>query len=238
MNYLNKTFKFFALVSIIFIALSVFAHDAWVEPGSGSIFKILYGHKIPEPYNSSKVTSLKAYDASKRQLLYSRIKTKEGLTIKITKGKPAFFTLEFDNGYWVKVNGESRNIRKSKMPAGVEGTDPSHPLKFSKTILSWQQWMSKPQGQRIEFIPQDFSGAPQAGSQLKLKLLLDGKPLAGQRVENNSNEQGPQTDEKGFVMVTVLKGINRFATDYDIKQLDNPDAQRLSLTAALVFIAK
>lgn len=57
-------------------------------------------------------------------------------------------------------------------------------------------------------------------------------------VENNSNEQGPKTDENGYVTVTVLKGVNRFATDHDIKQTNEPDAPRLSLTAALVFMAK
>ncbi len=57
-------------------------------------------------------------------------------------------------------------------------------------------------------------------------------------VDNNSNEQGPKTDVNGYVTVTVLKGTNRFATDHDISQPNQPDAQRLSLTAALVFVAK
>lgn len=71
-----------------------------------------------------------------------------------------------------------------------------------------------------------------------MQLLFEGKPLSNQMVENNSNEQGPKTDENGFVTVTVLKGINRFATDHDIKQPNDPDALRLSLTASLVFMVQ
>jgi nickel transport protein len=56
-------------------------------------------------------------------------------------------------------------------------------------------------------------------------------------VENNSNEQGPKTDADGYVTVMVVKGQNRFATDHDIDQPNDPDAKRLSLTAAFVFIA-
>lgn len=234
MKFLKNSLKITASAFLVCLALSVLAHDAWVEPAAGPIYRILYGHKMPEPYKPVKVTSIKVFDAKKNLLKFSKMVTKEGLSIKTNGGAPAMFALEYDNGYWVKVGNESKNVRKSQMP---EGTDPSHPLKFSKTIRNWQSWMNKPLGQRIEFIPIEFDGEPKAGSQLKLQLLLNGKPLSGQMVENNSNEQGPKTDENGYVTVNVLKGKNRFATDYDIKQPNESDAQRLSLTAALVFLA-
>ena len=98
--------------------------------------------------------------------------------------------------------------------------------------------MARPLGQRIEFVPQGITGMPKAGASLRLRLLLNGKPLGGQMVENNSNEQGPKTDADGYVTVTVLKGINRFATDHNITQPNDADGRRLGLTAALVFQAK
>ena len=232
-----KQFRIFlklsAAVVIICSAFIALAHDAWVSPEGGPIYPILYGHKIPEAYDQVKVTSIKVFDAAQKPVAFTRVQTKQGLSVKISTGKPALFALEFDNGYWVKVKGESKNVRKSQMP---EGTDPVHPLKFSKTILNWQAWMSKPMGQRIEFVPVN-AAAPKAGTSIKLQLLLDGKPLAGQMVENNSNETGPKTDANGYVTVMVVKGANRFATDHDISQPNDADAQRLSLTAALVFVA-
>lgn len=229
-----KTKKSFALLLLLSIACQSIAHDAWVEPGKGPVYRILYGHKKAEPYSPSKVTSLKVLDADQKGLIYQRINTSDGLSIKPSGGKPAVFVLDYDNGYWVKLQGKSVNVRHSVQP---EGTDPVHPLKYSKTIINWQPWLIKPLGQRIEFVPVSAKVLPHAGTKLRLRLLLDGKPLSGQMVENNSNEQGPMTDANGEVEVTILKGINRFATDYDIHQ-DDPDARRLSLTAAFVFVSK
>ncbi|TGE20198.1 DUF4198 domain-containing protein [Hymenobacter elongatus] len=228
--------KQLTLLALVLAAggLRALAHDAWVDALGGPVYKIFYGHKQPEPYSATKVTSIKVLDTMQKPIKYTKAEIPGGLALTPST-KPALFALEYDNGYWVKVNGESQNVRKSAMPTG---TDASHPLKFSKTMLSWASWMAKPLGQRIEFVPVGLRAMPKAGSTMKLHLLLDGKPLAGQMVENNSNEKGPKTDANGDVTVTVLKGINRYATDKDIMQTTDPDAQRLSLTAALVFVAK
>ena len=174
---MKKSIPLLAAVATGFLALTTLAHDAWVDPLGGPVYKVLYGHKVPEKYPVVKVTSLKVLDARQQPLKFARTPLKDGVSIT-------------------------------------------------------------PLGQRIEFVPVGLTGLPKAGSQLKLHLLLDGQPLAGQMVENNSNETGPKTDTNGDVTVTVLKGINRFATDHDIMQANMPDAQRLSLTAALVFVAK
>ena len=236
---MKRPLTLIAAAAAAFFALNSLAHDAWVDPLGGPVYKILYGHKIPEPYPVGKVTSLKVLDAREKPMKFVRTAAKDGLAITPT-GQPALFALEFDNGYWVKVGNEKepRNVRKSALPAGTAGGQSSHPLKFSKTLLRWAPWMARPLGQRIEFVPVAATALPAAGSALKLRLLLNGRPLAGQMVENNSNEQGPKTDANGEVTVAVRKGINRFATDHDIMQATEPDAQRLSLTAALVFGAK
>ena len=236
---MKKTTVFLAASAVAFLALTTLAHDAWVDPLGGPVYKILYGHKQPEPYPAIKITLLKVLDAQQKPLKFARTDTPNGLSITPT-GRPALFALEFDNGYWVKVGTEKepRNVRKSSLPAGEASGQSSHPLKFSKTMLSWAPWMAKAVGQRIEFVPVGLTALPKPGSTLKLHLLLDGKPLANQMVENNSDETGPKTDANGDVTVTVRKGINRYATDHDILQANLPDAQRLSLTAALVFVAK
>ncbi|AMR26781.1 hypothetical protein A0257_06425 [Hymenobacter psoromatis] len=220
------------------LALPLLAHDAWVDPFGGPVYQVFYGHKIPEAYPAAKVTTLQVLDAQQHFLAYTRQPTAKGLSIKPT-GKPAMFVLDFDNGYWTKTpqDQESRNVRLTTEPAGAGGVG-SHPLKFSKTVLSWQPWMFKPVGQRFEFVPEAFTGALQAGQSFKVRLLLDGQPVANAMVENNSNEEGPRTDASGEVTVTLVKGINRLANDLDINQLADPDATRLSLTAALVFVAE
>lgn len=161
MKFSKISLKIIASTFLISFALSVLAHDAWVEPVSGPIYRILYGHKLPEAYKRDKVTSIKVYNASQQPLKFNNVNTKDGLSIKVNNGSPAMFALEFDNGYWVKVGNGIKNIRHSQMP---EGTNPSHPLKYSKTIIKWQNWMDKPLGQRIEFIPVELIGSPKPGS--------------------------------------------------------------------------
>ena len=79
---------------------------------------------------------------------------------------------------------------------------------------------------------------PKAGSKFQVRVLLDGKPVAGVMVENNSNEAGPKTDADGRATLTLVKGINRLAVDYDIPMKDDPDTDKLGLNASLVFMTK
>lgn len=232
---MKKTF-FLAALGLVTIALPLLAHDAWVNPGAGPVYEILYGHKEPEAYAATKVAVLQVFDAQGKFLPYTRTESAKGLSIKPT-GQPAMFALEFDNGYWTKTakDKESTNVRFSSVPGALSG---SHPIKFSKTVLSWQPWMFKPVGQRFEFVPTAFAGAPKAGQQLTVRLLLDGQPVANAMVENNSNEEGPRTNANGEVTITLVKGINRLANDISLDQRIDPDASKLSLTAALVFMAE
>ena len=220
------------------LALPLLAHDAWVDPFGGPIYQVFYGHKAPENYPAAKVTTLQVLDAQQHFLAYTRLPTAKGLNIKPT-GQPALFVLEFDNGYWTKTpqEKESRNVRLTSQPASAKGVG-SRLFKFSKTVLRWQPWMFKPMGQRFEFVPAPFTGSLKAGQPFKVRLLLDGQPVANAMVENNSNEKGPRTNANGEVTLTLVKGINRLANDLDITQAADPDATRLSLTAALVFIAE
>ncbi len=43
---------------------------------------------------------------------------------------------------------------------------------FNLAFFSWQKWMTRPLGQRIEFVPVNISGMPKAGSKLRLQLLM------------------------------------------------------------------
>jgi len=241
MKFSFKTLTALTAAVAVLLALPLLAHDAWVDPLGGPDYAVFYGHKVPESYPAAKVTTLRVLDAQQHFLPYTRTESAQGLRIR-PSGQPALFVLDFDNGYWTKTpaDKESRNVRLTSEPAGAAnaGGVGSHPLKFSKTVVRWQPWMFRPVGQRFEFVPEAFTGPLRAGQSLRLRLLLDGQPVAGAMVENNSNETGPRTDATGMVTVTLVKGINRLANDLDLAQTADPDATRLSLTAALVFVAE
>ena len=114
---------------------------------------------------------------------------------------------------------------------------PAGPLKWGKTIVQWQPWMTEPVGQRIEVLPVT-AAEPKAGSKFTVRVLFEGKPLAGVMVENNSNETGPKTDADGRATLVLVPGINRLAVDYDLPLKADPDADTLVLNASLVFMAR
>ncbi|HEX8505103.1 MAG TPA: hypothetical protein VF630_07030, partial [Hymenobacter sp.] len=59
-----------AVLTLAAAALPLLAHDAWVDPLGGPVYKILYGHKVPEPYSVVKVTSLQVLDAMQKPIKF------------------------------------------------------------------------------------------------------------------------------------------------------------------------
>lgn len=66
---MKNSFKILAATGLaLAFTLPILAHDAWVNPGPGLIYNILYGHITPEEYPAAKVTSLAVLDAQHHYL--------------------------------------------------------------------------------------------------------------------------------------------------------------------------
>ena len=224
-----------AFAAFTFIACSAAsAHDAWVAPVDGPVFPVHFGHKSPQDYVAAKVKAATAFDAARTPLSVEISRESKGASVKAS-GAAAMLLVEFDNGFYTKIDGKSVQMSKRDAPAG---STTNHPVKSGKTIVQWAPWMTEPVGQRIEVLPVDASAAPKAGSKFKVRVLLDGKPVGGVLVQNNSNETGPKTDADGLATLTLVKGINRLSVDYDIPMKGDPDTDKLGLNASLVFMTK
>ena len=225
--------------SLIFCALATCAtlaqaHDAWIAPVAGPVYPVHYGHKEPGPFPGKKVQAVRILDAQQTELLATVTPGEQGADVAVD-GTPAMMLVYFDNGFWVKEAGGSRNVSKLEAPAAISG---SRPLKWGKTITQWTAWSGVPMGQRIEIIPVGVSAAPRAGSKMTVKVLLNGKPLAGAMVENNSNETGPKTNAAGLATLTLTSGQQRLAVDHDIPLKNDPKTDKIVLNASLVFLAQ
>lgn len=210
------------------------AHDAWVAPVEGPVFPVHFGHKAPQDYVAEKVKTVTAFDANRLPLTVDVMRDATGASVR-ANGKPAMLLVEFDNGFYTKVDGKSIQMSKRDAPPG---STTNHPVKSGKTIVQWAPWMAEPMGQRLEVLPLKVSGAPKAGSKFKVRILLDGKPVSGVMVENNSNETGPKTDADGLATLTLVKGINRLSVDYDIPMPGDPETDKLGLNGSLVFMSQ
>lgn len=215
-------------------SLAAQAHDAWVAPGPGPVWPVLYGHEVPSAYAPDKVKAVRAFDAAGDAVALERVRGADGIGVRTT-AVPALFTVDFDNGFFSRVDGKSVNLGKREAP---RGTQSSHPVKWSKTVLAWGPRAFEAVGQRLEIVPRPFDGEPTAGRSMTLQVLLDGKPLAGARVERVGGGQPLQADAQGLLRYPVVAGDQRLSVEHRIATPDDPDADTLAMNASLVFVAR
>ena len=108
----------------------------------------------------------------------------------------------YDNGFWIKTaDGLYRNVTRRLVP---DATDSIWSSKFAKAITGpdapWQTAL----GHDLEIVPLSDPAAMKPGESLRLRVLFQGKPLAGAEVERGDG-----------VTALAEKDIPRFATDGD-----------------------
>lgn len=210
------------------------AHDAWIDE-EGPAYRIAYGHHdTPESYDPKKVVAVKAFDATGKALDAKTGGGADGVWID-TGGAPAMIALDFDNGFWCKVDGKSRNVPKTELPGATDG---SRSLKFGKTVLAWYPGLTRPVGSRLELVPVS-EAAPKAGGTLTLSVLYEGRPVSGAKISTGGTHDGkPLTsDGKGRVTVPVHAGLNIVGAGYS-QPWDGPEADRLNMAANLRFTVR
>lgn len=220
------------LLAGLLLAPPVFAHDAWVEARDGS-FVVLYGHgDKAEAYAPAKVQSLTAADAAGNPLGVKYEVATAPVAAKIG-GQPALLALHFDNGYWTKTTDGSKNLPKNEVPGAISA---GHSVKFGKTVLAWSAAATKPQGARLEIVPLAAS-APQAGKTLPVRVLWEGKPLAGAKiVRSGYGKEAPiVADAEGRADVPVAAGRQMIVVNHKIVLANDPRADSYSAAANLVF---
>ncbi|MCC7313001.1 MAG: DUF4198 domain-containing protein [Sulfuritalea sp.] len=225
------------LLSAALLALSgkVLAHDAWIE-ARGAEYVVLYGHgDKSESYAPAKVKAVSAIDAKGQPLPVVKEAGAESLRVTL-KGQPALATLHFDNGYWSKTTEGSKNLPKNEVPGVLSAM---HSVKFGKTIFAWTAVASKPQGLQLEIVPL-ASSAPEAGKEITVQVLWEGKPLSGAKITRSeySKEKPIETDAEGKARVPVVAGRQMLGTSHKHDLSNDPRADSYSVSANLVFTAR
>lgn len=209
------------------------AHDAWVEL-SGPKHAVLFGHGAGDRYDVKKVRHVAAWGRDGQALAVRTAADGSPVQVETQGGPAALWTLEFDNGFWVRQEGRSRNVPRTEVPGPVESS--SRALKFGKTVLAWTEHTARPVGQRLEIVPQAHQ-APSAGQPLAVLVLYEGRPLAGAKVAvqgPGDGHDGPvaTTDAQGRATVTLLKGPQFVTTSHSVPY-PGPEAERDNLAANL-----
>lgn len=210
------------------------AHDAWIDT-AGPRHAVLYGHgdKI-DAYDKAKIKRVQGYDNGGKQV-DAKVDA-SGERAVVTAGKGAsMLTLEFDNGFWCKVDDEWKNQPKTQVPGATES---SHSLKFGKTVLVWGAGVARPTGMRMEIVPL-VKAAPKSGGTMDVQVLYEGKPLPGAKLYIDAYDEAKTvtTDADGKARVPVRKGSQVIGAGHKI-DLASPEADKVSFGANLAFTAR
>ena len=216
------------------------AHTVWLEaaPGAKGEFRVMFnghGGKV-EPADPKKLRTFDARDAQGKALEVKRTDAADGVKLTVA-GEPAVVAVFLDNGiHSRKSAGPSVEAPMNEVPGAIKAT---RAIKYHKTILAWPRSVTQALGQPFEVIPLDAQ-QPVAGKPFRVKVLLEGKPVAG--VKLGAGEDGgptaPVTDEQGVASFTPVAGVNKLWAGRREAISGNPAFTELSYEYLLGFTAK
>jgi uncharacterized GH25 family protein len=240
-----------AFATLALGALPARAHDVWLtfsDDAAQHRIVLNYGHPDDRPPAfSDKLLDLDTLTSS------GRVSHLQGMTPAVVDGAFVAQTLPFadeghtlaaaryDNGYWAKLpDGMTRNVTTRLVK------DASETLwsgKFAKAVSGpgapWQTVLGHP----LEIVPLSDPGAIKPGDTLRLRVLFQGKPLAGAQVERGDGKTAvPEadiprfaTDADGVAAVPIVKaGPHLLVIDHDVKP-SNPGLSTLDLYNATLW---
>lgn len=229
-----------ALALVLSLPALAGAHGAWVAERWGEL-GVVYGHGAgDDPYDPARITEALAI-AEDGKAAPVAVDRKEKHAILKPEGEPAAIALTFDNGYWTeKADGKWVNEPKDKV---ADAKETGHYIKNSLSLLHVHDALPAFPKQDLQIVPLDNPVGRKAGDPIRLRLLYDGKPLAGAVVTldyvNQASLKSDPTDADGEVVVTIRNdGLNVLAADHSVPLENDPKADKVGYTATLSFVAE
>jgi nickel transport protein len=220
------------LVILILMVASASGHDLWVEKADGKLV-LRYGHPDrPEAYKPQWVKDVRAYDLKMKPVPLAVAKENDR-TAFFAKREPAMITLVMDSGYWTKTMDGFQNISKRGMTDYIES---SHYIEPVKSFFRWSENFKNPVGTKLEIVPMKNPLSLKPGDYLPIKVLYEGKPLAGSAITTHGELTGVRSGKDGRADVMIEdKGLQVFAAKHKVPLKNDPDVDTLVLQASLSF---
>ncbi|WLR93557.1 DUF4198 domain-containing protein [Shinella zoogloeoides] len=229
-----------ALALALSLPATAGAHGAWVAERWGEL-GVVYGHGAgDDAYDPARIKEAVAI-AEDGTASPAAIDSRNKHAILKPEGEPAAIALTFDNGYWTeKADGKWVNEPKDKV---ADAKETGHYIKNSLSLLHVHDALPAFPKQDLQIVPLDNPVGRKAGDPIRLRLLYDGKPLAGAVVTldyvNQASLKSDPTDADGEVVVTIRNdGLNVLAADHSVPLENDPKADKIGYTATLSFVAE
>lgn len=229
------------LAASLLLSLSAHAHGIWFAQRADEV-ALIYGHGAEDSSmvkRRDKVSSFAAYDTDGTALPAS-LKTTDYLLLVAAETRPSIFTATLDNGLWTQ-NAEGKWIGKGKDE--VPGARTSG--RYLKYVVSYREVPVEKvpllPNQTLQIQPLTHPFPIQANKPLKLRVMFQGKPVAGAKVMhdyiNDPDGKPVLTGKDGSVTLRVRnQSLNVIAASWESAPEDASKADKTGHFATFSFV--
>ena len=230
-----------AIVSASFFTSTANAHGIWFAERSKQL-AVIYGvgaDDLEMVKRLPKIASISAYDVLQKPVATS-LRASEFLVVVNTDEHPAIVAAVLDNGYWSKTpDGEWIAAGRDEVP---HATISERTVKYAVHLRSaLAEPLGAIPGQMLQIVPDDEILPDMMGSELKLRVLYEGKPAAGARVMvdfvNDPDGERIVTGDDGRVTISIRnQGLNVIGALYDAPSDEPAKIDKIENMATLSFV--
>ncbi|MGL4315099.1 MAG: DUF4198 domain-containing protein [Pseudomonas sp.] len=227
----------FGLCAALFVG-QVQAHGLWTEQRRGAI-EVIYGHGAEDDaFDPQKVSSAWAYDMAGKQIPVTVQRLADHARLQPLK-VPALVAVALDNGAWSQTPDKQWvNQGRSQVPTSVHSL---HTYKYSLAIYREGARLPALDALRLAIVPQVDPLRVGPGKPLPVRVLLDGKPVAGVKLigdyRSAPHAVSVETDREGRAQVLVRnEGLNVIAAELYVPVENDPDISEQGLFSSLTFV--
>lgn len=228
-----------ALLGLLF-ATEVSAHGLWTEERRGNI-EVVYGHGAEDnAFKPQKISGAWAYDASGKMIPVTVQRLADHARLQPLR-PPAVMAVALNNGMWSQTADKKWiNEGRSKVPGAIESTQT---FKYSLAIYQPGAKLPSLDQMKLLILPEVDPLTVGPGKSLPVRVLLDGKPVAGVKLTGDyrsaPNTLSTETDAQGRAQVLVRnEGLNVIAAQVEVPVKDSPDVNSRGLFSSLKFLGE
>lgn len=230
-----------AIVAAACLINTANAHGIWFAERSQQL-AVVYGvgaDDLDMVKRLPKITDISAYDVLQKPVT-TALRASEFLVVVDTDEHPAVVAAVMDNGYWSKTHeGEWIAAGRDKVPNAAVS---ERTIKYAVHLRSaLAEPLGPIPGQMLQIVPDDEILPDKMGSELGLRVIYDGEPVAGARVMvdfvNDPDGERIVTGEDGRVKINIRnQGLNVIGALYDSPSDEPKIIDKIENMATLSFV--
>lgn len=221
---------------------SAMAHGIWFAQRANQL-AIIYGvgaDDLDAVKRLPKIKSIAGYDEDGKFVETTLSPTTDRLVLVNVDNQPAVVAAVLENGRWSKTaDGKWHNKGKDEVPNAVISE------RTIKYAVHLRLPLTKPMGplpeQTLQIVPVKAKLPELLGQPIKYRVLFQGKPIAGARVQpdyvNDPDSKPVKTGKDGTVTLRVRnQGLNVVAATFDGPSDDPVKSTKIEHLATLTFV--